>query len=169
VTVAAVGPGTARALEAAGLRVDLVGAGGAAELPARLPLAAGARVLFPCAEEARADLEQALSGRGLEVRRVAVYRTRAMTAPRLDPDCDARVYTSPSAVEAALTWERAHPGRGTALLALGRTTAAALEQAGLAPRRALCPDEAAELPLVELLAGELARLRAERDLQEATR
>jgi hydroxymethylbilane synthase len=133
VRAAAVGPATARELAAAGWRADHVGAAGATELGRALPIERGARVLFPCAALARSDLERELATRGVQVERCELYRTRPVEPPiDLAVEVDARVYASPSAVEAALAWERAHPSANTERLALGQTTARALAQHGLA-------------------------------------
>ncbi len=131
VRLAAVGPATARVLSVAGLRVDVVGMGGGRELAAALEVDEGERVLFPCAEEARHELEEELARRGVSVERFPLYRTVPVRGLALDPDVDARVYLSPSAVHAALNWERTHPGGCCLRLALGPTTAAALRAAGL--------------------------------------
>ncbi len=144
VLVAAVGAATARALEAAGVRARIVGAAGARELARSLSLERGARVLFPCAESARLELEQELAGRGIQVDRLVLYRTRAAHTVELDPAADARVYLSPSAVQASLEWERARAREGASpgargspalRLALGSATAARLQEAGLAVTR----------------------------------
>ena len=62
---------------------------------------------------------------------VHVYRTHALNDVALATDVDARVYMSPSSVRAALDWERAHPATDTLRIALGASTLAALEEAGL--------------------------------------
>jgi uroporphyrinogen III methyltransferase/synthase len=76
--LAAIGPGTARALEAQGLRVDLA----PAEFRAEALVAAfegqdlrGARVLLPRAADARGVLPEGLRHCGAAVDVVAVYRT----------------------------------------------------------------------------------------------
>jgi hydroxymethylbilane synthase len=154
VRVAAVGEATARELAAAGLRVDLVGRSGARLLARAMDVAPGARVLFPCAENARADLEEELRLRGVVVERLALYRTRAKLDAVLYPEADARLYLSPSAVEAALGWERARFPRARRV-ALGEATSAALSAAGLAHDQAPSTDTA-EL-LDALVRPELAR------------
>ena len=139
VRVAAVGRATARELEAAGLSVDLVGQQGARELARALDLAPGARVLFPCAENARTELEDELVARGAKVERVVLYRTRAKHDVSLHPEADVRLYLSPSAVAAALGWERAHAPRARRV-AMGAATTEALSAAGLAHERAASTD-----------------------------
>jgi len=153
VTIAAVGAATARALESVGLRASVVGSGGARELALALPLAPGARVLFPCAEEAVSELEDALAARAIALERAVLYRTVPVPDAEHVEDALVRVYMSPSAVEASLDWERSDARPRTLRVALGRTTARALERAGLAA-------EEPEGSLVDFLARRLARLRA---------
>ena len=138
VRVAAVGPGTARALSAAGVRVDVVGQAGARELARELALTPGARVLFPCGEHALADLADELARRAVPVERVVLYRTRARADVALAPEADARVYLSPSAVDACRAWERAHAPRA-ARVALGAATAERLAAHGLPHHRSASP------------------------------
>jgi len=167
VLVAAVGEATARALEQAGLSVHVVGERGARELAQMLVLAPGARVLFPCAADARDDLALVLCARGVEVERLVVYDTRAAAAAELAREVDVRIYMSPSSVAAAAAWERAHRGRAALRLGLGRTTAAALLEAGLAAGDPGDPWERLEragLSAAEALVQHLARLVAAGDL-----
>ncbi len=131
VRVAAVGQATARELTAAGFQVDLVGGSGARELARALDLVRGARVLFPCAENARGELEDALRPRGVALERLVLYRTRAKPDAALHREADVRLYLSPSAVEATLGWERAQFPRARRV-ALGSSTSEALVEAGLA-------------------------------------
>ena len=161
--VCAVGASSAKALRRAGFEVDLVGTGGARELAEAIPIQGG-RVLFPCAEDALDELEQVLAARGIPVDRLPVYRTVPEPRPELDPAVAARVYMSPSAVRAASGWERAQAAaeQRTALrFAVGPTTAAALEEHGLAahvtpPRGPLAASEALIQHLTRLAAaGEL--------------
>lgn len=153
VTLAAVGPACARALEELGLRAEVVGHGGGEALAARLALAPGASVLWPCAEDALPDFSTALEQRGVAVRRVPVYRTRTVRGVELHRDVDARVYMSPSAVEAALDWERANTRAAAQRFALGHATAAALAQARLDAVAPTCESG----PITEALVAELWR------------
>lgn len=74
--VAAVGPATARALEAHGIRPDFVPSKpGAVHLGTELPAAKGARLLHLASHLAEPDLDEALFARGLTVERVELYRT----------------------------------------------------------------------------------------------
>lgn len=83
--VAAVGRSTARALEAAGVHVDLVppGASSAAALLAAWPAADGGRVLLPQGDLAASTLAVGLRERGWDVDDVVAYRTVA--GPPVDP------------------------------------------------------------------------------------
>jgi hydroxymethylbilane synthase len=130
VRVAAVGQATALALGEAGLVPELVGRQGARELAAALAPARGTRVLFPCAEGARSELEQELVAAGVTLERLVLYRTRARRDFTWHAEADVRLYLSPSAVEAALAREREQPARAQRL-ALGPSTSAALAAAGL--------------------------------------
>ncbi len=136
VLVAAVGGSTARVLREAGFEPGFIGERGAAELARTLPLASGARVLFPCAEEALPDLERELRARDIEVERLPIYRTRPRERVELDPLVNARVYLSPSSVAASLDWER-RSASPALRIAAGPSTAAALERAGIS---AILPD-----------------------------
>jgi hydroxymethylbilane synthase len=131
VQVAAVGPGTARALEAAGIGVNVIGTNGASALARLLEVDSDHRVLFPCAEGALDTLERALAARGVSLERAPVYRTLPSPEVALDEAVDARVFMSPSSVRAALAWERAHPGRRTLRVALGPSTEDELRAAEL--------------------------------------
>ena len=136
VRLAVVGESTAQPLREAGCSVDLVGAGAARELAsAIIEASAGSarrpEVVFPCAQDALDVLPAALGEAGLTVTRVALYRTRPLPQVSLDDSIDARVYMSPSSVQAALDWERSHAGAHSLRLALGASTARALETHGL--------------------------------------
>ncbi len=151
--VAAVGTATAETLAAAGWRVDLTAhpARGAA-LVAALGEAgcAGARVLFPASAIARPTIPEGLRALGAHVDQVTAYRTRP--AP-LDRDaCHAEIrrgriaavtFASPSAVDGL---QQALGPEGFRLLleaapavAIGPTTAEALDQAGYPAARVAEP------------------------------
>jgi len=130
VPCAAVGPASAEALERAGLRVELVAGGGAAELVAALGprLSRGAFVLWP--RGSRSDeLTRGLAGNaghGVRVVAPVVYETTEIAYGDC-PAADAVFFASPSAVGA---WVRAgfpSAGRPDAI-AIGATTAAALAE-----------------------------------------
>ena len=141
---AAVGPGTAAELEAAGWAVDVVGPGPGAEALVRAlgeHGVAGARVLFPAGSLAREALAEGLAGLDVALDRVEAYRTLPV---RLDAGAcfaqldagavDAVTFASPSAVDGlALAF-----GRETlpavlervAVASIGPTTSAALAALG---------------------------------------
>lgn len=152
VAVAAVGRACARALAEAGLEPRIVGEGGGEALAAKLDLASGRAVLWPCAEEAVPDLADALRARGVEVRRLPIYRTKLVDGFQPSRDVDVRVYMSPSAVAASLASERG--GRSAARrFALGHATAAALADAGLEATSPGC----SAAPITDELVAELVR------------
>jgi uroporphyrinogen-III synthase len=136
--VAAVGPGTARALRHAGIRVDLMPpeGGSAALLAAAWPTEPpGRTVLLPRSDRAADTLPEALRAAGYRVTAVRAYRTvplpvpapvgRELAAGRVD----AVLLTSPSTATALA---------GTPLpdhlvvIAIGRPTADAAAQHGIA-------------------------------------
>lgn len=112
--IAAIGPGTAAALERYGLTADLVakdhkGEGLASDLTQAIRDASGARprVLIARAEVARDVVPDALRALGCEVDVVSVYKTLAPPRPLLDAlasllearEIDAVTFTSSSTVE----------------------------------------------------------------------
>lgn len=162
VCLGAVGRPTARALEQAGLRADVVGSGGARELARVLPVVTGARVLFPCAAEALPDLELELSARGVRVERMPLYRTRPVAGARLEREVDARVFMSPSSVHACRDFG-AVPGSSTlALFALGESTRSALLESGLPGADAFRPSTSGGEELVAALWSRFARREVHR-------
>jgi uroporphyrinogen-III synthase len=155
--VAAVGPGTARALQEAGFAVTIVAADSRAEgLAAALvgEVRPGTRVLWARPESAREVLPDALRAAGAVTDQVALYRTvvapgAAMAAARLAAgEVDAVVLASPSAVRFLIDAARERGGRGEEGLrrarrvAIGEVTAGALEAAGFpASAVALAPTD----------------------------
>lgn len=140
--IAAVGPATAAAVAEAGLRIDLVPARdfSARGLAAALlgELRTHARVLLPVSELASDEVESALAAEGHRVERVTAYRT--LPAPR-NPwveravgagAVDAILVSSGSAAR-ELAARFAPLPEGTAVVAIGDPTAAALAAAGLTP------------------------------------
>jgi uroporphyrinogen III methyltransferase/synthase len=145
--VAAIGPGTAAALERRGVRPDYVPAEYVAEaLAAGLPGAAGAAVLLLRADLARPALRELLAARGARVDDVAAYRTldasdaAGATGPgeRRNADgaaaregrIDAVTFTSPSTVRGYLRAAGALPA-GAAVVCIGPITARAARELGL--------------------------------------
>jgi len=135
-TVAAIGPGTARALAEHGIRADLVPDRAVAEgLVDALAGADVTRALVVRAREGRELLPEALRGRGAEVDVLALYAT---VAEPLDEEiaraaaaADYVTFTSASTVRfflaAAGALDRAR------IVSIGPATSAALREAGLEP------------------------------------
>ncbi|MEE8107384.1 MAG: uroporphyrinogen-III synthase [Planctomycetota bacterium] len=132
--VGAVGPATADALRVRGIELQVIGAGGGAELAKAWGGCSGQRLLWPRAEAAHLDLGHALVAAGADVVHAAVYRTVAL--PNVDRnafvDADVICFHAPSAVEA--------------YCALGVETNARFWARGLTTAAAL---EAGELPLLD--------------------
>ena len=145
--VAVVGPATARAwTELTGTAPDLVARGSAAALLEEPALAgpppapnAARRVLLPASALADPALADGLRRAGWEVEQVAAYTTVTADAHDLPPDLEHRwatggvdvvVLTAPSSTRAVLDL-LGPPPRGTGLVAIGATTAAATRGLGL--------------------------------------
>jgi uroporphyrinogen-III synthase len=137
--VAAIGPGTAAALERRGVHPDYVPAEYVAEaLAAGLPVAEGARVLMLRADIARATLRERLEARGARVDDVAAYRTITGTAQagsdqtesEPSPAVDAVTFTSSSTVRGFLNAGGRVP-EGAAVVCIGPVTARTARELGL--------------------------------------
>ena len=146
--LAAVGPATAAALEAAGWKVRRIGEGDGAEgLVAAFRAAgdaAGARILYPASARARETLEDGLAALGATVERVEAYRTLAVALDaatcRTEVESgavEAVTFASPSALEglaeALGRGELAQLLARVAVASIGPTTSAALAAFGRAP------------------------------------
>ena len=157
--VAVVGPATARAwTELTGTAPDLVARGSATallkepELAGPLPAPnAVRRVLLPASALADPALADGLRRAGWEVEQVAAYTTVTADAHDLPPDLertwatggvDAVVLTAPSTTRAVLEL-LGPPPRGTGLVAIGATTAAAAHELSL-PVAATAPSPTPE-------------------------
>ena len=157
--VAVVGPATARAwTELTGTAPDLVARGSATallkepELAGPLPAPnAARRVLLPASALADPALAEGLHRAGWEVEQVAAYTTVTADAHDLPPDLkrtwatggvDAVVLTAPSTTRAVLEL-LGPPPRGTGLVAIGATTAAAAHELSL-PVAATAPSPTPE-------------------------
>jgi uroporphyrinogen-III synthase len=140
-SLVAVGPATEGALRRHGLAPDVVARGGAESVLERLPRRlVGARVLWPCAEDAALELSDGLRRRGATVARVSVYRK--VPTPR-DPELARQIVerpfrafcvTSPSAATwlfAGLPPEAAERLRLTPAVVLGPYTRRYLESHGV--------------------------------------
>ncbi|MBW2234334.1 MAG: uroporphyrinogen-III C-methyltransferase [Deltaproteobacteria bacterium] len=171
--VLCIGPASAAAARAAGLRVDRTPEGrrdaqGLLDELSRWIDPAGKRFLLPQSQIGRALLPDGLRGAGAQVDAPVAYRTLPPEpdAPqaealrrRLARGLDAVTFTSPSAVRNCLGLLDAESQQALSrcvLVAVGPTTAAALREAGLEPD--VVPEEAGVEELVEaLVAHEAAR------------
>ena len=131
---AVVGGATADRVAAHGWPVDVVGAEPTARgLGQSLAVEAHQRVIAPLAELASDDLADAFHARGLAAEVVIAYRTITPDVGPVDLqrvlDSDAVLVTSPSVIRRLVGFigERALP----ALIAIGPTSAAAIEAEGL--------------------------------------
>ncbi len=143
--IAAIGPATARALAAHGLRAQFIPDQFVGEAVARdLPAQAGERALLPRAAGARPILPKMLSQRGVQVHEVPIYRAmparpKVETLSLISQGVEAVTLTSPSTVNAfyeILTTHGLHPvhSLGEPLFAcIGPITATAARQHGLRP------------------------------------
>jgi uroporphyrinogen III methyltransferase/synthase len=135
--VAAIGPGTARALRPRGIEPDLVPGRAVAEgLLERLESEDldGQRILIPRAETAREVLPEGLAARGAQVTIMPLYRTVPVTPEQTVIEqaaaADAITFTSASTVSNLLA---AVPGGlpGVANISMGPITSEAIREAGL--------------------------------------
>jgi uroporphyrinogen III methyltransferase/synthase len=138
--LAAIGPGTADALMASGLRVDFVPSSAIAEsLAEELPAASdGTRVLLPRAQEARDVLPDALRRRGAAVEVLPVYRTvpdeQGLSLLRTalgDDGVDVVTFTSSSAVRSLVDAVGTEPLSNCAIASIGPITSATAREHGL--------------------------------------
>jgi uroporphyrinogen III methyltransferase / synthase len=137
VTVAAIGPGTAAALEQRGVRADVVPerflAEGLVEALAAVPVR---RALIARAAEARDVLPEALRRRGAEVDVLALYETVA--EPLSDAQrvavarADYLTFTSSSTVRFFLE-AAGRPNSDTRIVSIGPATSATLREYGVEP------------------------------------
>ncbi|WP_426593641.1 uroporphyrinogen-III synthase [Cellulomonas sp. McL0617] len=138
--VAAVGPGTARALRDADVRVDLVplSESTARALVAQFPAPGGTgRILFPRGDLAAPTLADGLRARGWQVDDVVAYRTVSAEAPSaevreawVDGTIRGALLTSASTVR-ELNTQLGPPPTSTLLVGIGPTTAAEAARLGL--------------------------------------
>lgn len=143
--VATVGEATAAAVTGHGWKVTVKGGGtgarGLAETVAEFASLDGARVLFPAGSLAGPVLEEELQALGARVDRVEAYHTRetppdgTVVREDLAGGVDVVTFASPSAARSlskALDDDLAGALSGVGVAAIGRTTAAALEELGIA-------------------------------------
>ena len=137
-TVAAIGPGTARALREHGIEPDVVPERSVAEslVEALAPIPV-TRALIARAAEARDVLPDALRERGARVDVLPLYET---VAEQLDADArtaaleaDYITFTSSSTVTYFLDAAGGPPGADTRIVSIGPVTTATLREHGLQP------------------------------------
>ncbi|WP_354699562.1 Siroheme synthase [Paraconexibacter sp. AEG42_29] len=135
-TVAAIGPGTARALRAHGIAADVVPPRSIAEsLVDALAEVPVTRALIPRAEEARDVLPDALAARGAEVTVLPLYRTVAepLDDTARDAALGARYATFTSASSVRFFHAAAGTLEGPRIVSIGPATSAALRELGCEP------------------------------------
>jgi uroporphyrinogen III methyltransferase/synthase len=134
--IAAIGPGTARALQAGGVRPDIVPERAVAEaLVEALETVDVSRALVVRAQEARDVLPDALRARGARVDVAALYRT---VREPLDPEAraaalGARYVTFASASAVRFFHEAAGSLDGPRIVSIGPVTSAELRRLGAEP------------------------------------
>ena len=122
-----IGSATSKALEHHGIHPDFIGSG-EPNISARhfLPLAKGQRVLFPRAAQSRRSVQQILSTR-IEVYDLIVYKNTIDKKVRR-PEADILIFTSP--LNAQAYFECRQPSEKVKIIAIGPTTASALQRLG---------------------------------------
>jgi uroporphyrinogen III methyltransferase / synthase len=135
-TVAAIGPGTARALREHGIEPDVVPEQSVAEsLVEALAAVPVQRALVARAAEARDVLPEALRERGARVDVLPLYETVAETlddgARAAALEADYITFTSSSTVSLFLDAAGAPPGPRTRIVSIGPVTTATLRERGL--------------------------------------
>jgi uroporphyrinogen III methyltransferase / synthase len=136
--VAAIGPGTARALADRGISADVVPerfvAEGLIEALADVPVS---RALVARAADAREALPDALRARGADVDVLQLYETVAEPLSKAELDAvsgaDYVTFTSSSTVRFFLDRARERLSEGTRLVSIGPVTSAALRERGFEP------------------------------------
>lgn len=129
IRVAAMGSGTANALKRHGIQPDFIGGDGNTRDTAIefAQLAKGKEVLFPIAAESLRSIQNQIATEA-QVKEVVVYESQPAEFPR-QINADIYVFTSPSCVNAFIDAQGLPKGK---IIAIGRTTAEALQNRGVA-------------------------------------
>ncbi len=150
--VAALGFGTARTVLEQGFTVDFIGRGEPeATAQAFLKIAAHQQVVFPRAENSRQSIQQLL-GDKIMASDLIVYKNQARTEFIL-PNCQYLVFTSPLNAQAYFSKYKLISNQ--TLIAIGKTTARALHQLGVA--KIHIADAPSEEALANLIIGIASR------------
>ncbi|MCB0630516.1 MAG: uroporphyrinogen-III synthase [Saprospiraceae bacterium] len=145
---AAIGPGTADALQRWSITPHFIGTGQPEETAAAfLTIAEGRRVLFPRAEQSRQSVQRLLSN-AIQVADLVVYRNTIDTSVSLS-NTDYAALTSPLNAQAyvALRGDQPLPR----IVAIGKTTAHALREVGVDAFR--IASQSSEQALAETVLG----------------
>lgn len=138
--VAAIGPGTAAALQQQGVNPSYVGNGIPEEVAqAFAAKAKGQRVLFPQARRSRQSVQKAL-GKQVQAQTLIIYDNKPLQDVPFSR-AQVLVFTSPLSAEAYLS--RHSLLQGQRVVAIGQPTAEALKPQGVNPKRADMPTEEA--------------------------
>lgn len=145
--LAAMGPGTASALHQAGYETAFIGSGDPGKVAKDfLPLARGAKVLFPRARQSRRSIQQLLAAE-LHASDVVVYDNVAVPPTQPIP-AEVVILTSPLNVWAWLAGHSPEDAAKRHFIAIGKSTSAAFSGYGI---DAPFPSEPTETGIIELL------------------
>jgi uroporphyrinogen-III synthase len=148
IRVAAMGSGTAQALKRHGIQPDFTGADGNTRDTAQAfsELAKGTEVLFPIAAESLRSIQNQISTQAI-VKEVVVYESQPADFPH-QISADIYVFTSPSCVNSFIQAQGKPTGK---VIAIGRTTAEALQNQGIA--QVILPPFTTEESLADTVCG----------------
>lgn len=144
--LAVFGKGTAKALEKELYRADFTGIGKPEETAAYFEMfAKGQKVLFPRALHSKKSVQQLLQNK-IEAIDLVVYENVARTDFEI-PECEWLVFTSP--LNATAYFQKQELKNGQKIVAIGKTTAAALQQLHI--HSVQVAEEPSELALAQVI------------------